>query len=150
MKKFAAFCLFLVLSLPAGAVEDGQVMYAGGTVAGMQAGAIGRLDTASENMLSFDAAGNKLAIPYAKIDSFEYSEKVARHLGVLPAIAVGLVKKRQRKHFFAISYRDDTDSSQVVVFEVSKQLPQTLLAVLKFRSPQACQVTQKAKCDQEK
>jgi len=74
MKKLAAFCLLLVISLPAGAVEDGQVMYTGGTVAGIQAGALGRLDTASENTLSFEYSGNKLAIPYAKIASFEYSE----------------------------------------------------------------------------
>jgi hypothetical protein len=150
MKKIAAFCLLLVISLPAGAVEDGQVMYAGGTVAGMQAGVLGRLDTTSETTLSFESAGSKLAIPYARIASFEYSDKVARHLGVLPAIAVGLVKKRQRRHFFQISYHDDSDSTQVAVFEVSKQMPQTLLAVLKFRSPQACQVLAKTKCDQQK
>lgn len=150
MKKLAAFCLLLVLSLPAGAVEDGQVMYAGGTVAALQAGVLGRLDTTSETTLSFEYAGNKLPIPYAKIASFEYSEKVARHLGVLPAIAVGLVKKRQRRHFFEISYRDDSDLIQVAVFEVSKQRPQTLLAVLQNRSPQACKPSQKIKCDQQK
>ena len=79
-----------------------------------------------------------MAIPYAKVDSFEYTNQIARHLGVLPAIAVGLVKKRQRRHFFQISYHDENNLSQVVVFEVSKQMPQALLAVLQIRSPQAC------------
>jgi hypothetical protein len=150
VKKLAAFLLLLVLTVPARAVEDSQVMYAGGTVPGMQSGILGRLDTTSEIALTFECAGKKLPISYAKIVSFEYSEKVARHLGVLPAIAVGLVKKRQRKHFFQISYRDETDTTQVAVFEVSKQMPQTLLAVLRSRSPQACQPSQKVKCDRQK
>ena len=150
MKKFAAFCLLLVISLPARAVEDGQVLYAGGTIPGMQAGLLGRLDTTSETTLAFEYGAGKLAIPYVKIVSFEYSEKVARHLGVLPAIAVGLVKKRQRRHFFQISYRDESDSTQVVIFEVPKQMPQTLLAILQSRSPQACRPSPKSKCDQQK
>jgi hypothetical protein len=77
MKKFATLFLLLVillvLVLPAGAVEEEQVMYAGGTVPAIQAGVLGRLDTTSESVLSFDYAGTKLDIPYAKIDSFEYS-----------------------------------------------------------------------------
>jgi len=150
VKKLAAVCLLLVMSLPAGGVEDGQVMYAGGTIPGVHAGALGRLETTSETMLTFEYAGNKLAIPFARIISFEYSEKVARHLGILPAIAVGLVKKRQRRHFFQVSYRDEANSTQVAVFEVSKHMPHMLLAVLQNRSPQACQLPLRIKCDLQK
>jgi hypothetical protein len=138
VKKLAAFCLLLVMSLPAGAVEGDQVKYMGGTVADLHAGLIGRLDTTSGTMLTYEYAGNKLVIPYAKIDSFEYSVDVARHLGVLPAIAVAPVRKRQRRHFFRISYHDENNVSQVVIFEVPKRMPQTLLAVLQVRAPQGC------------
>lgn len=149
MKKLAALCLLLAMSLPAGAVEDGQVIYAGGTVPALQAGVLGRLDTTSETMLSFEYAGNKLVIPYARIESFQYYEQVARHLGVLPAIAVGLVKRRQRKHFFQISYRDGGNSGQVAVFEVSKQMPQTLSAILQTRSPQGCKPSYVTRCNKK-
>jgi hypothetical protein len=138
VKKLAAFCLMLVISLPAGAVEDGQVMYAGGTVPSLHAGVFGHLDTTSETMLAFEYSGSKLVIPYAKIDSFEQSVDVARHLGVLPAMAVGLVRKRQRRHFFRISYHDENNVSQVAIFEVPKRMPRTLLAVLQVRAPQGC------------
>ena len=148
MKKLGMFCLLLVISLPAGAVEGEQVMYAGGTAPNLQAGVLGRLDTTSETMLSFESAGNKLIIPYSKIDSYSYDERVARNLGVLPAIVVGLVKKRQRRHFFNISYRDENDLSQVAVFEVPKQMPQTLLAVLRTRSPQGCKANYLTRCNQ--
>ena len=42
MKKIAAFFLLLVIALPAGAVEDGQVMYVGGSIiaAGIAAAAL--------------------------------------------------------------------------------------------------------------
>jgi hypothetical protein len=146
MKRLAAICLLLVMAVPVGAVEDGQVMYTGGTVPALQAGVLGRLDTTSETVLSFEYAGNKLAIPYARIDSYRYYEQVARHLGVLLAIAVGLVKRRQQRHFFQIGYRDEGNLSQVAVFEVSKQMPQTLLAVLLARAPQGCKPTNAATC----
>jgi len=149
VRKLAAFCMLLALSLPAGAVEDGQVMYVGGTVPAMQAGVLGRLDTTSETTLTFEYSGKKLDIPYAKIISFEYSKEVARHLGVLPAIAVGLVKKRQRRHFFRISYRDESDVPQVAVFEVSKQAPQTLQAVLETRAPHACLLSYITRCSRK-
>jgi hypothetical protein len=159
MKKLGAVCLLLVMSLPAGAVEDGQVMYAGGTIPALQAGVLGRFDTTSETVLSFEYGGNKLVIPYAKIDSYDSYEQVARHLGVMPAIAVGLVKKRQRRHFFQIRYHDESNLGQVAVFEVSKQLPRTLLAVLQTRSPQAhppqtpspatCNPSNVTKCDEK-
>lgn len=45
MKKFVAFCLVLVFCLPAIAVEDGPVMYVGGTALGVNAGVVGHLDT---------------------------------------------------------------------------------------------------------
>src|SRR5271163_4327789 len=139
MKKFVAFCLSLFLSLPALAVEDGQVMYLGGTAPGVNVGVVGRLDTTAETALIFEYAGNQVEIPYAAIQSFEYSKEVTHHLGVLPAIAVGMFKMRRHGHFFRISYHDSNNVAQAVVFEVSKQMPRTLLAVLTTRSPQATQ-----------
>jgi hypothetical protein len=76
-----------------------------------------------------------LLIPYADIQSFEYSTKVTRHLGFMPAIAVGLVKMRRHRHYFRISYRGADVGSQVAVFEVPKQMPRTLRAVLQARAP---------------
>jgi len=82
-------------------------MYAGGTVAGVNQGVIGRLDTSSRTALIFEYSGTRVSIPYATIDSFEYSQEVRHHVGILPAIAIGLIKKRERRHFFRISYHDE-------------------------------------------
>jgi len=96
------------------------------------------LDTTSEKSLTFETSGKKLLIPYADIQSFEYSTEVTRHLGVLPAIAIGLVKMRRRRHYFRISYRGADNVSQVAIFEVPKHMPRMLRAVLEARAPQTC------------
>jgi hypothetical protein len=138
MKKLAAFCLVLVVCLPAVAVEGDQVMYVGGATSKIKAGVVGTLDTSSETTLIFDYSGSKLAIPYASIESFQYSQEVTRHLGVLPAIAIGLVAKRRHRHFFRIAYRDSNNVAQAAVFEVPKRMPRTLQAILHARAPQTC------------
>jgi hypothetical protein len=138
MNKLMIFCLALSLAVPVLAVDDGRVMYAGGTIPALPAGTVGRLDTTSEESLTFEYSGTKVLIPHSEIESFEYSTEVTRHMGVMPAIAVGLIKKRQRRHYFRISYRGADNVSQVVVFEVPKHMPRTLQAVLMVRAPQTC------------
>lgn len=138
MKKLVAVCLLFVMSLPAVAVEESQVMYVGGTAPGANTGVVGRLDITSETALIFEYSGGKLVIPYGAIQSFQYSSEVTRHLGVLPAIAIGLVKMRRHRHFFRISYRDPNNVAQAAVFEVPKHMPRTLQAVLETRAPRTC------------
>jgi hypothetical protein len=138
MRRIVTFGLLLLVSLTASALTESQVLYVGGTVPGLGVNAVGRLDLVSETSLTFESSGGKLTIPYSAIESFEYSNEVTRHLGVLPAIAVGLVKQRQHRHFFRIAYRDQTQVSHVALFEVPKQMPRTLQAVLNARVPQIC------------
>jgi hypothetical protein len=139
MKRFPQFCFLLLLSLSAFALDEGHARYVGGTVQGVPAGVIGHLDTTSATSLIFEQAGNKVAIPYASIESYEYSKDVTRHLGVLPAIAVGLVKMRRHSHYFSISYRTEIGGpAQIVVLEVPKDMPRTLRAILDTRAPGTC------------
>jgi len=140
VKKLVLVCCFCFVTFVAAAVENGQVLYVGGTIASLKEGSVGRLDTSSQSDLVFVAGADRLAVPFNKIDSYEYSQDVARHLGVLPAIGAGLLRKRQHKHFFRITYRDAADVVQVVVFEVPKHMPRSLLAVLQTRAPQGCQI----------
>ena len=59
MKNFAVFCLFLLSCLPALAVENGQVMYLGGTAPGVNVGVVGRLDTTAEAALIFEYSATR-------------------------------------------------------------------------------------------
>ena len=129
-------------SEPAFAVSAGEVAYTGGTAANIPNGTIGTLDTVTADMLAFryksSSGASEIDIPYSKILNFQYSTEVAHHIGVLPAIAVTLVKKRERKHFFTISYSDPSQTTQVAIFEVPKGEPPVLLAVLRAKASQAC------------
>lgn len=137
MKELFRLWLLLLLPLPACALTNGNVIYRGGTLVNIAIGTVGRLDTASDTSLIFEFEGGRLAIPYAAIDSYRYSKEVTHHLGVLPAIAIGLVKARQHRHRFRISYRDEK-GSQVAIFEVPKATPGILEAILQARAPATC------------
>jgi phosphatidylglycerophosphate synthase len=138
------FVLGVLVARPCFAVEAGQVAYLSGTLAVRQ-GTIGGFDTVSPEGLVFKFTASGLApgevdIAYKKIGSFEYSTEVAHHLGVLPAVAVGLVKRRERRHFFTIKFTDSSDVPQAAIFEVPKGDPPGLLAILRARAPQACRL----------
>ena len=127
MKRLATLCLVLLFARPLLAVDDGDVSYVGGTVENLKEESPGKFDMTSQTELVFVSSSVKLVIPYASIDSYDHSQQVAHHLGVLPAIAVSLVKKRQRKHFLRIAYHDEIKTPQVAIFEVPKKMPLTLL-----------------------
>jgi phosphatidylglycerophosphate synthase len=138
------FALSVLLVVPCFAVEAGQVAYMSGTLAVPQ-GTIGGFDNTSPAALVFKftvsgAAQGEVDIAYKNIGSFEYSTEVAHHLGVLPAVAVGLVKRRERRHFFTIKFTDSSDVPQAAIFEVPKRDPPGLLAILRARAPQACRL----------
>jgi len=146
MKELVLLFLALAFVVPAFAAGQGNVLYVGGSVASLKDGTAGKLDTSSETQLTFVSSSGRLSIPFAMIDSYEHSEAVAHHLGVLPAIAVSLVKKRQKKHFLRIAYRDQNKTPQVAIFEVPKKMPMALLAILQERAPQGCKAPAYARC----
>ena len=139
MRQFFVLLLVAAFALPALAVDD-NVTYVGGTVSSIKYGTIGHFDTGQAAALAFEYSGGRFSIPYEGIRLYEYKQEVARHLGVLPAIAVGLVRMRQHRHFIAITYRDENGTSQTARFEVPKHMPETILPVLETKAPQGCGV----------
>ena len=137
MKLITAVGLVLVLSLSSLAADGSMVLYAGGTVPGMLVNSSGRLDFSSPSALLFDSTVGRLEIPYSSISSFNYDREVTHHLGVLPAIAVGLLASRRHRHFFRIAYREvahnPSGSVQVAIFEVPKNSVRMIQATLQAR-----------------
>jgi|SRR5437870_1452449 len=109
-------------------------MYSGGTVVTLGRHA-GKLVTTSPTALTFESSGSQLVISFAKIDSYEYFQQGARHLGAFPAIATGLVRHRQKRHFLRVSYKEESGAQQFAIFEVPKQMPRTLLAIVEVGRP---------------
>lgn len=152
-KRTISCLIFLLLAVPSFAVEAGQVAYSSGSLSNIPQGTIGTLATDSPAKLVFKAAstskanGGEIEILYQTIQNFRYYNDVAHHIGVLPAIAVGLVKQRERKHFMSISYTDSSNALQVVIFEIPKNYPPTLIAILRARTPQLCRNKTNSSCN---
>jgi CDP-diacylglycerol--glycerol-3-phosphate 3-phosphatidyltransferase len=142
MAATLALCL---LTAPAFAMEPGQAAFAGGT-AGIAQDTPGTLDTrsATELVFHYKASGGtgEIAIPYARIRTFEARNDVVRHLGFLPALGAGLVAARQRRYTLAISYADTSDAMQVAILQVAERDQHALEAILRARAPKSCMVTQ--------
>jgi hypothetical protein len=139
MWKLTAILLVLGLglSVPAAAQEP-DVEYVNGTVQGCKDGTTGTLDMSSPQSLEFRSGSSRFSIPYAEITSVKYREENRFRLGVLPAIAVGLLKARSKRHFVSIAWRHDDDSSEVVTLDASREKTRGLMAVLRVRAPRAC------------
>jgi hypothetical protein len=143
MRRISVVVFLIVFATSAFAVSGNEVMYVAGSVSALKAGEIGTFDVSPPKGLVFIGSADKLSIPYDGIKRVEYRREVAHHLGVAPAIVVGLVKRRERKHFLTVTYVDEAGEQQAGVFEVSKQAPQGLLAILAARAPKAY-----VRCDQ--
>lgn len=140
MRKWMAIFLILGLGLSQAAVaaEEPDVEYVNGTVQGWKDGATATLDMSSPQSLEVRSGSSRFSIPYAEITSVKYREENRFRLGVLPAIAVGLMKARSKRHFVSIAWRHDDDSSGVVTLDASREKARGLMAVLRERAPKAC------------
>lgn len=134
--RIATLLLLVAASIPLTAQEGQTVIFAGGTVPSLKSETSGHFEISDPAALAFVYPSGKLSIPFQRVNSNEYSEQVVHHLGVLPLIAVSLVRARKKFHLLSITYQDPNDTSQIAVFRISKRMPSTLLPVLQARIPQ--------------
>jgi hypothetical protein len=97
----------------------------------------GEFDFSHGAQLRFVHKGGVLEIPYESVEAFEHRDEVAVHLGVAPAIVVGLIAKRRRHHFVEITYRDAAGMHQVAIFQVPKATTAVLMPLLVANAPKA-------------
>jgi hypothetical protein len=140
MKKIVG--LWIVWMLACGAahaqIYGDQVLYVGGTIASVKSGAIGKFNLTGADALAFESGGGHLAIPYARIESYEYASRRAHRAGAIPtAVVLALLKHKHYQHYVTIAFKDEQGVAQLAVFEVAKDIPTVILPVLKARAPSA-------------
>jgi hypothetical protein len=136
---------FVFGSAAAFALEPNQAVYIGGSVA-IPGDTPGRMDTSSPMTLLFhykkpDGTAGQIGVDYAAIKTAYPGDEVTHHLGVAPAIAVGLIAARRRRYFVTLTWTDEKGISQAAQIEISKHDQQPLLAVIRARMPRPCQRT---------
>jgi hypothetical protein len=137
LRKSVAMVLilaFLWLPLAEASVDSGEVMYVGGTIAGLPEATIGKLDTTSDKALVFQSPKGRFEITYENVTSLEYGQKAGRRVGVAIVISVWALFSKKRKHFLTIGFTDDKDKPQGVVLEIPKGTAKSFITILEVRS----------------
>ena len=137
MRKSVALALilaFLWLPLADASVSSGEVMYVGGTVAGLPEATMGKLDTNSDKVLVFNSPKGRFEIAYENVTSLEYGQKAGRRVGVAIVISVWALFSKKRKHFLTIGFTDEKDKPQGVVLEIPKGTAKSFITIIEVRS----------------
>ncbi len=149
MKRIISIALtaaIFAVTSPAFAVDEMQITYANGTVPGVPESSTGTLNTSSPAALEFHSGASQFAIPYTAITSYSARDENRFRLGVLPAIAVGVLKARSKRHFVTIAWKDEKGTANVVTFEMSHEHSVGLMSILRVRARKAC-VLMDSRCD---
>lgn len=129
----ATLMLLAFAGISAHAASIPSVTFIGGSTPSLTTNTTGTLDTGPDQIV-FQWKGGALDIPYAQIQNFSYREKKTVHLGLLPLIAVLLIRPEAQRHIVSLTYLDPSGQKQVAIFEVPKQASDTLPVILQERT----------------
>ena len=125
---------FLFL-LTAAAGEPGvKTEFIGGTLPGVAPRSTAWLDMTGSEALKFSSGQTGFEIPYRRIDTLEYGQRVSRRYAEAIILSPILLLSKSRKHFVTIGYEDASGQHQALVFQVGKGDIRTVLAGLETRS----------------
>lgn len=106
----------------------------GGTVAELQSGR-GRIElTRADAMVFAVRKGGALSIPYERIHTLEYGQRVSRRYAESILISPVLLLAKSRKHFITVGFTDTAGHRQVLVFRVGKGDIRAVLAGLEAKT----------------
>jgi len=126
---------FLWTPLAEAAVRGKSARYVGGTLSVFKDAVNGTWDMAeSEVVFTADNGGGKVSIPYAKIETIEYGQKVGRRVGAALVVSPLFLFSKKRKHFVSISFLDADGKKQGAVFELAKNIVKESVTALESKS----------------
>ncbi len=111
-----------------------KATYVGGSLPGLPDSVKGKLDLTHASIFRFDADEIEVNIPWEKINMLEYGQKVGRRIGLAIVISPLFLMTKSRKHFLTISYLDEKDRQQALVFEIHKDRVRSVLVTMEART----------------
>ena len=106
----------------------------GGTVPSLESRTDGRIHLTANDVFLFEVKTAKLSIPYDRIHTLEYGQRVSRRYAESVLISPVFLLSKSRKHFVTIGYMDEAGHHQALVFEVGKQEVRAVLAGLEAKT----------------
>src|SRR4030088_3518108 len=114
--------------------SGGRAQYIGGTVAGLPSKSEGNINTTGEDVLLFRGKNASVRIPYGKINTLEYGQRVSRRYAEAILISPFLLLAKKRKHFLTVGYTDEQGHQQAMVFELPKSVVRQMLVELEAKT----------------
>ncbi|MBM3783624.1 MAG: hypothetical protein FJW30_04645 [Acidobacteria bacterium] len=112
----------------------GRAEYVGGTASDFSERAGGRLITVDASRLRFQTPKKTIEVPYGKIHTLEYGQKVDRRYVSAVLLSPLFLLARSRKHFLTVGYTDEEGGDQALIFRVEKGDVRSVLAGLEART----------------
>ena len=112
----------------------GRAQYVGGTVAGLPSKSEGNIDTTDGEVLLFRAKQATVRIPYNKINTIEYGQRVNRRIVEAVLVSPLLLLAKKRKHFLTVGYTDEQGQQQALVFQLNKGAVRAVLVSLEAKT----------------
>jgi hypothetical protein len=126
-----------LLCLPATealAAKGEKATYIGGSVPGLPDESKGRIVLEDEQCFRFDSNKLDVRIPWAKINLIEYGQKVSRRYALGILLSPMFLLSKSRKHFMTLSFLDEKDRQQVMLFQVDDDDLRTVLMTIEART----------------
>ena len=108
--------------------------FLGGTVAELPSKSEGRLDLTDEQVLVLASHRTALRVPYRKVETIEYGQRVSRRYAAAVLISPMLLLSKSRKHFVTLGFVDEHGNRQAVVLQVGKGDVRSVLVALEART----------------
>ncbi len=145
MKRSIASILilsFLWISIADAAVRGKSARYTGGTLAAFKEAVDGTWELGEKSVVfTAKKGGGKVEIPYDKIESLEFGQKVGRRLGgamagalIVSPLFLFLLFSKKKKHFLSVGFVDAEGKKQGAVFELAKDIVKESLTTLEAKS----------------
>src|SRR6266704_5927786 len=112
----------------------GRAQYVGGTVAGLPSKTEGNINITDEEVLLFRAKQVSVRIPYKKINTIEYGQRVNRRFVGAVLVSPLLLLAKKRNHFLTVGYTDELGHQQALVFQVDKSAVRAVLVSLEAKT----------------
>jgi hypothetical protein len=111
-----------------------KAVIVGGSLPGLPETSKGRIDTTDEDAFLFDGKSVEVEIPWEKINMLEYGQREGRRIGLAIVISPMFLTSKSRKHFLTLSFLDERDRQQALVFQIDKNHVRSVLVTLEART----------------
>jgi hypothetical protein len=133
IRLYLAVLSGLILSLPLAGESGFRGQCAGGTLEGISK-SLAKLHIAGVEEFVFSCGKAEFRVPYGRINTVEYGQRVSRRYAAAVLISPVLLLSKERRHFVTLGFTDGNGVQQAVVFRVEKADIRSVLAGLEART----------------